>query len=250
MSNNAIGLVSVTIALPDDRNAEVIGEKVTEHFALVPQVTIDSEGRASLSEYGRSLTHIRTGRAVAYDTWYDLRRYARELEATDIDWGTIESGTLTADQTTKIVEARRRAMDPDDTSEWPWPKWAGDETQPALSLLATMLDSVVEQQKRFDAIRDVEASVATLDADLGRKIGSELLVAWSGLSTGEFGVAYLLAVLRRIDPAGADLATRQLVSMWEDGGSVGEFAFQWRQELAEGRPLALHGFPHQPFADH
>ncbi|MFE3059094.1 hypothetical protein [Nocardia sp. NPDC059239] len=250
MSNNTLGLIPVTIALPDDRYAEVIGEMVTEHFALVPALTVDDAGTVQFADYGRSLTHIPSGRRVALDSWFDMRRYARELEATDIDWDGLDPSAISPEQSAAILEARKRAIGSADTSEWPWPKWAGDETQPALSLLATTLDSAVMQQKRFDAIQDIEASVAKLDADLGRKVGSDLLAAWSGLSVNEFGVAYLLAVLQRIDPAAADLAARHLVNMWEDGGIIGERAYLWRQELADGQPLALEGFPHQPFADH
>lgn len=58
-----------------------------------------------------------------------------------------------------------------------------------------------------------------------------------------YGMAYLLAVLRAIDPKVADGAARDLVIAFDAGDSMGEWIYQWREELAEGKPLTLRGIP-------
>lgn len=62
-------------------------------------------------------------------------------------------------------------------------------------------------------------------------------------SVNGWGMTYLLAVLQRIAPDVADIAARRLMLEFDAGDGLGEWIFQWRQELAEGKPLTLHGIP-------
>ena len=58
-----------------------------------------------------------------------------------------------------------------------------------------------------------------------------------------YGVAYLVGALRAIDPQVADSAAAALADAWDAGDSLGEWVWQWRQELDAGKPLTLHGIP-------
>jgi hypothetical protein len=54
-----------------------------------------------------------------------------------------------------------------------------------------------------------------------------------------FGTAYLLAALRHLDRAVADRAAHFLAEMWDAGDSLGEWIYEWRQQLDAGKPLTL-----------
>jgi hypothetical protein len=58
-----------------------------------------------------------------------------------------------------------------------------------------------------------------------------------------FGLAYLLAALRRVAPETADHAAAFLAEQWAAGDSLGEWVWQWRHEFEEGRPLRLPAVP-------
>lgn len=240
-----LAIINVAFA---DGQVPVSADKVTENFAIAPALQKLPDGTVGIIDYGQSLTHIPTGRAVTFDGWMDLRRYAEMLEQLPIDWSTIT--TLTTDQRQLIVRARdeylaARGAD----ASWPWPAWAGDETQPALSLLATRLDFALDHNDRYVAIRDIEKQAATVDSALGATVGNALLAGSSAEYIHNYGLIYLLGVLHRVDPAAADLAARELVGAWEDGSSMSEWIYQWRSELADQRPLTLHEFPHTVFPE-
>ena len=71
-----------------------------------------------------------------------------------------------------------------------------------------------------------------------RAYGAEINASVEGYS-----VIFLLAVLRKVAPQIADMATKELVSDLECGDSLGEWVFRWRDELAKGEPLTLMGIP-------
>lgn len=54
-----------------------------------------------------------------------------------------------------------------------------------------------------------------------------------------FGTVYLLAALRHFDPVRADRAAAFLAEQWDAGDSLGEWIYQWREELGAGKPLTL-----------
>lgn len=54
-----------------------------------------------------------------------------------------------------------------------------------------------------------------------------------------FGTAYMLAVARHLDPVRADRAAAFLAEMWDAGDSLGEWVFEWREQVADGKPLSL-----------
>ena len=54
-----------------------------------------------------------------------------------------------------------------------------------------------------------------------------------------FGQAFLLAALREFAPANADKVAAALADQWDGGDGLGEWVYQWRQELDAGQPLTL-----------
>jgi len=58
-----------------------------------------------------------------------------------------------------------------------------------------------------------------------------------------YGIAYLLGALHRYDEYAADQIAAALSDAWESGDSMGEWVWQWRRELAAGKPPTLPGVP-------
>ena len=223
-------------------SVELIGERITPHFAITPSLGTHPHTGQLILTGGTVLTHIPTGRHVG-SYWDDLRALAAELEKLPIDWATFEKGTR--EQAEMVGALMRRLSMASDSEGWPWPEWAGDEAQPALSLLGTTLDQAVKSHEHFRVVSSLGTQARQLlPEDLGRKIDAHLLAADSAATVNEYGVIYLLAVLHRLDPEAGDRAARELVSAWDSGDAIGEWTYQWRQELAKSRPLTLHGFPH------
>ncbi|MEV6258426.1 hypothetical protein AB0L97_34730 [Nocardia sp. NPDC051911] len=244
-----MALISLEIRWSDGSPITITAEQVTAHFAIAPTLTARQDGTLTFADHGRSLTHIPTGLLVTRSGWLDLRRYATELEKLPIDWATLtHASDLTAEQAQQVRAVSDRLMAEDDTS-WPWPEWVGDESRPALSLLATEIDQELKFTDRYDFITTVTKSLRADHPDLARTVDDHLRAALLGRHVTGYGLVYLLSVLHRVDPAAADRAARNLVGAWEDGSSMDEWLFQWRTELAEGVPLTLHEFPDLPLLE-
>ena len=233
-------LIPVTIRTIRHGKFTVIGERVTPNFALTPIVSVHDDGTPALRD-GLRLTHIHTGLIVCSDNWIDLRKAAAELEELPIDWATLTKPT--PEQAKLVRETYMRILTGAEHTGWPWPKWAGDESTPATSVLAQRLDDALKHGEIREKSRALADEVAKLDKDLGKRLDIELLWRDCGMNVDGYSAIYLLAVLQRIDPAAADRAAGNLVRDCDAGDSFGEWVYQWRQELADGRPLTLHGFP-------
>lgn len=222
---------------------DVVGEILTTHFAMTPAFAANDDGTIQLRGGSLVLTHRPTGLAVTHGDWsLDPRRLATELEALPIDWSTFTGAT--ADESVLVRGAFDRART-EEGDGWPWPEWAGDESTPALSLLAQTLDCAVDSWERYRTASDLgKEAKQHLPEDLGRKVDAHLIAGSSAITVNEYGVAYLLAVLHRVDPATADRAARDLAAAWDCGDTLGEWTHQWRRELGDGVPLTLHGFPY------
>lgn len=90
------------------------------------------------------------------------------------------------------------------------------------------------------------ARATELDPAFGEELGNHLRWMLAGIHSSNYGEVWLLAVLHRIDPAAADRAATDLAAALDSGDALGEWICQWRQELADGNPLTLHGFPDLP----
>ncbi|MFI6959673.1 hypothetical protein ACIBJI_40180 [Nocardia sp. NPDC050408] len=239
-----MALTTITIYLTEGHlPVHITGDQVTEHFAITPAVKVRPDGSVTFTDHGRRLTHIPTGRMVTASGFLDLRRFAEELEKLPIDWAQLQSARSLTKEQMRQVKAVQRDLNSQDDSSWPWPKWAGDQSQAALSLLAARLDDAVTYMQRYDLIRSLTAEVGAVDPELGRKVDAHMTGAFIGNHIHSYGVIYLLAVLHRIDPDAGDRAARALVGAWEDGGALDEWIYEWRRELGDGQPLTLHEFP-------
>lgn len=246
-----MSLISLTVPLLNGSRATVVGEQVTEHFALTPALAAREDDTVGLADHGRALTHIPSGLAVTNDdTFVDLREFARELEKLPVKWDNevITTTSFTREQAEQIRAVHKRLWS-DPTKDFPWPKWAGNEDTPALSLIAHLLDDYLEHAaQRYDKRRELKNAVAVHDAELAEQVGTQVLISSADATHETYGLVYLLGVLHRLAPADADRAARDLANIWAYGDSAtDEFMHQWRQELADGLPLQLPGnFPDLP----
>lgn len=240
-----MALITLTIPTCEHGQVTITGDQVTEHFAITPALTVHEDGTLGLSAHGKVLVHIPTALAITHDGLISMRRYATVLEELPIDWATLT--VPTAEQTTLIREAYH-GMWADTSDDLPWPKWAGDKTTPALSLIVHELDDQLDNgEHRRKLWRALENQVAEHDPELGRTVSGHLIASSAIETVRAYGLVYLLAVLQRVDPAAADRAADHLVTAWEHGDDVGEWLYQWRQELAEKVPMQLPGgFPDLP----
>ena len=111
---------------------------------------------------------------------------------------------------------------------------AARASDPATTLLKEHLDDWLGASKaHFEKGLPDKANAAENAAYFARIVAS-----CSG-----YGLIYLLAVLRAIDPKVAGIAARDLVAQYDAGDSMGEWVHQWREELAAGKPLRLRGIP-------
>ncbi|WP_040793185.1 hypothetical protein [Nocardia paucivorans] len=211
-----MSLVSLTVTMSDRSTVTVTGDQVSPHFAVTPAVARRSDGTVGLATDGRVLTHIPTGIAVTSDPYIPMDRFAAALEALPIDWAHLAL-PITRDLRDRIKDLHRRLWE-GAGRERPWPEWVGRVADPARSLLVEVLDQQLEEKVPLFEL------------------------------TRTYGLAYLLGVLMRVDPAAADRAARHLTHMWaREDEAAGEDLYRWRQALAEGRPLRLPGgFPDLP----
>lgn len=238
-----MALVPVTVHLRNGVQVTVTGQQLSEHFAVTPSLAIGEDGTVGLADYGRALTHIPSGRAVTHDTLFDFAGLVTELEALPIDWAAFTQPTTEQAEAIKAAYWRNATAH---TPAWPWPEWAGDENEPALSLLGTLLDDGAKDARRGELVAKLTARATELDPAFGEELGNHLRWMLAGIHSSNYGEVWLLAVLHRIDPAAADRAATDLAAALDSGDALGEWICQWRQELADGNPLTLHGFPDLP----
>lgn len=62
-----------------------------------------------------------------------------------------------------------------------------------------------------------------------------------GVFVESWTVAVLMETLRRAAPEVADRLARELQGAWDDGGVMDELLWEWRDNLAAGRPLDDYG---------
>lgn len=80
-------------------------------------------------------------------------------------------------------------------------------------------------QKHFDATIDPQSGGLKLDH--------------VAQTVNLYGLIYLLGAVRHFAPDDADKVAAELADAWEAGDSLGEWVYQWRQELEAGQPLTI-----------
>lgn len=188
---------------------------------------------------GLTLTHLGTGAAVAHSGGAgQLEKLAAQLK--DFNWDFTDRQYFTRPENAETLQAVStvvREWQMGDAYGCPVSLWGDDEEKkaerdrdPAGTLLREQLDW---WPKHYKAIHDRDLINTNKDA----------WHAEISCSVNGFGMAYLLAVLMRIDPKVADIAGRRLTAEFDAGDQLGEWVYQWTEELAAGKPLTLYGIP-------
>lgn len=219
---------------------------VCPHLVITPSIACEAdEGRLHLAG-GLSLTHTGTGvRVVNGSDTGRLHTLAESLAQFDWDF-TDPKHLYTHPEMRDAVAEIIQDWHMSDAYQGPVSLWGDDEEkkaarerEPATTLLVEQLDWWIEHSKSY---------MDGLDWD--NDDHNRIRAAHIATSVEGYGAIYLLAVLRTINPKVADIAARDLVAQYDAGDTLGEWVWQWREEIAKGRPLTLHGIPAaDPLAD-
>lgn len=246
MSKPKLVPVDLTVAHPlatTTVRVRVLGEATANpHLIIAPCANADG------ALTGRfSLIHAPTGLAVRTGDVSNLRALADKIS--HLGWGTVERDTIAnnPDMRQTVADAIRSvemAVEPTGT-ELPahdtWGPNGGGKGLPrqAVPLLRYLLDAA---QRTFDRETRVPLNIPNPDKPGETKSNPE----WFSMIEHRvdlYGLAYLLAALHRVDPEVSESAAASLADAWEYGDSIGEWVWQWREELDEGKPLTLYGIP-------
>lgn len=208
-------------------------------LVITPAVESSPDRRRLRFRGALALTHTRTGALLAENADAErLEMLAVALK--DFDWSFDELNHFTAAENAEVTNAVReviRSWQMDEAYSGSVTLWGEDadkraarEREPATTLLREQLDWWPAHFKSILGPDSIKAN-----ADAWREAISCSVQGW--------GMAYLLAVLQRVDPTVADVAARQLVAEFDAGDGLGEWVFQWSQELAASKPLTLPGIP-------
>lgn len=230
------------------RTITVTGEPTAnEHLAITPGLSEDGYSGSFV------LTHAQTGRSVCAGHPDELRDIAGRVA--HLDWSSADVTALAAavGEETRAAIRAVRFTDPPGTELPAHDAWGPDGKGKGLKrlalpmiadFLASFQDAWNRQWGRNSAAPEVPFYLP----------GSETPEKPRGVLNPEhhyltvrlvqdYGLAYLLAALHRTDPEVADSAAAALADAWDAGDSLGEWAYQWAEELADGKPLTLYGIP-------
>lgn len=239
---NDITLETVHLKSPDGfRPVQVCAVRTdVPQLVITPGIRVAKDGTVTLEAGYLQLTHAPTGRSAANGSSVErLRGLASKLAPFQWDFTDpmrFRDGHAHVDERDRIL-AVIRDWEMAEDSGGPI-AFSGDSDEmiearksaPAETLLREHMDGFFTNERhRLENIK--------WDAD-----NKSLFMASVAYSCEAYGVIYLLAVLRSIDPAVADAAARDLVGAWECG-EFGELVYQWGEELTAGKALTLHGIP-------
>lgn len=242
MANN---IITVTVPLKDGSWRDITAvQTAVPTLAITPAVHQRKDGTVTLGDGYLQLMHVPTGRTITNGSCKRLEELAGLLAP--FGWDFTDPAHFKSDDT-KDELARIKAV------IWDWELSEGSSGGPVAFPGET--DDVVEARRIEPAttmLREHIAGYLKNDSDRSKikyEDNKELWYASIAYACESYGLVYLLAVLRSINPEIADIAARDLLGAW-DCGEFGEWVYQWGQELAAGRPLTLHGIPTaDPLAD-
>lgn len=227
----ADGKVLMTVQVP---------AQLTEcpHLVIAPSIGYSVDG--SLRFRGTlALTHTPTGAVLAHSHFESgLGKLAAALK--DFNWDFEDREHFGSPENTDMAEAVRNIL-----RDW----------QISQGFSGTVAVSGEDEEKR--AAREREPAATLLREQLNwwsaqyksiheRGLFKKNQEAWYEAitcSVNGWGMTYLLAVLQRVAPDVADIAARRILAEWDAGDTMGEWVFQWGQELEDGEPLTLSGIP-------
>lgn len=238
----------ITMRLRGGRTVEVHAEPTSnEHLAITPN--LDENGYTG----GFALTHVPSGRWLCAGGPEELREIAAKVA--HLDWSSADTETLVAEvgEQTRAAIRAVRFTDPPGTEVPAHNAWGPGGKGKGLKRLALpmLADFLADFQYAWNRQWGRNGAAPEVPFYLP---GSETPEKPRGVPNPEhhyltvrlvqdYGLAYLLAALHRIDPEVADSAAAALADAWDSGDSLGEWAYQWATELAEGKPLTLYGIP-------
>lgn len=239
-----IGFVQQSIPMSDGVTLEVLAQITDcEYLVITPTFGRNKAGARELSG-GLSLTHTLTGRAIAHQEYPNKLTDLAKLLA-KFDWNFTDPDYFKKPESAEMRDGIRDAYREwrlDDAYQGPV-HYASDsdevkaarEKDPAGTLLGEHLEWWMKHSKAMWS-KD-EPNFPTLETN------PQAWHAQVEVSVQSYGLIYLLAVLRAIDPRTADTAARDLVKQFDHGDTLGEWIWQWHDELVAGKPLTLHGIP-------
>lgn len=244
-------LIPVTVGAPDGPQVRVmvLGEQTdVEHLVIAPHIT----GDGTFAYSGFCLTHAPTGRGVTTSHSPDeLRETARRLA--HIDWSFTDPTAFKphAPEAARII-METRATDPTAVELPAHDAWGKDGKGKGLQRSAigqardVLADFQLAAKKTFgkDAVPLVIPGSVTEDDPHGESNPEWHL--WMQRTVHDFGLAYLLLVLHRLNPAVADSAAAWLADTWKCGESLGAWAWEWHEALVKDEPFNTLDLPGVP----
>lgn len=235
--------VQQSIPLASGGSLTVPGQKTPcTHLVITPTVGKHSAGGPLELLGGLSLTHTLTGRSIAN------RQYAAPLtelaeRLSHFNWDFTDPDHFTKPENATEYEAVQTAWREWSMADAPGPTYyygepedmqARREADPAGTMLGEQIEWWMKHSK---ALMDNTSGMPTYESN------PEARRAEVALSCEGYSHIYLLAVLRAIDPKVADIAAQSLVGDLDAGDGLGEWIWQWHEELTAGKPLTLSGIP-------
>lgn len=230
-------LVQVTMNLADGP-VTVTGERTECPFlAITPAFTKDGVSDALV------LTHVPSGRRLPVLPLEKARLRKLAAAVAHLDWDFTELAGFTAETRDGFLAARRKIESGEGEEIFAeYPKgWGRDGEIPgdAASMVRWLLDG---WQATHDHMHSKDhPNKIPMDGPDGKPNWE--WIAGSLRQVDLFGLAYVLAALQRVNPTVADHVTAFLAEQWAAGDSLGEWVWQWRHEIEEGRPLKLPAVP-------
>lgn len=229
----------VTVPLRDGSSVTLCAERTPCPFLVITPVI--SEG--GLTERV-VLTHMPTGRTLPgmlFGTPERLRELAAKV--VHLNWDFTAPDAFPIETRKGFLEARKEiefGEGEEIFTDYPdgWGKGPGSIPGDADGMVQYFLDG---WQASYDRMHRDHPEKIPMD-------GPDEKPNWEWLAAllrqaDTFGLVYLLAALRRVAPETANHAAAWLAGQWASGDSIGEWVWQWRDEIEKGEPLKLPAVP-------
>jgi hypothetical protein len=223
--------------------ATIYGEPtVCEHLVIIPGF---QNGQLTDDFW---IAHVPTGLTLSHGRPGELRGVVARLA--HLDWGSVTRENFPgSDIAAAAIEVIRelRFADPSGRELPAHDAWGPDGKgkglqRTALPLVERFLADLQRAMSKTGGDDSVPLDVPDPTKPSGTRINPEWTF-WVFRHVHDFGLAYLLLVVHRLDPQVADSAAAFLADSWQAGETTGELAWQWHQDLLAGKTPELPGVP-------